>query len=342
MNNELTARELADKLAGELIGDPEKKITGVASLDHATEGDLSFLSLDKYEAKLKTTKAVVILVNKDFDIAPYGDKVFITCDDPNSVFNKAVDFFAPEPIKFEPQIHQSAVIAETAQIGEGVHIGANVVIEENAVIGDKTVILPNSYIGHNVKVGADTLIYPNVTVRENCTVGSRVILHPGAVIGADGFGFAPGPRGIVKIPQVGTVELGDEVEIGANSAVDRARFGKTKIGMGTKLDNLVQIGHNVEIGMFSMLCGQVGVAGSTKIGNGVILAGQVGTNGHINIGDKVTVGGNSGVLSDVEPGKTIVGYPAESKREFASRVSLPKKVKKLEARIKELEQKLKS
>lgn len=340
MSKELTSSKLAELVQGELVGNDSVVVNGAKSLMEATETDVSFFAVMKYADQVVASKAGVILVPKTFEISPQSKQTFIICDDPNKSFGVVVDLFAPEPIQFPPGIHKMAYVAESAKIGDNVHIGPNAIVEENAVIGSGTVIVGGAYIGHEVTVGENCLIYAKATVRDRCKIGNRVILHPGCVIGSDGFGFAPGPQGIVKIPQVGIVQIDDDVEVGANSAIDRARFGRTWVKQGVKIDNLVQIGHNVEIGAWTMICGQVGIAGSTTIGSGVIMAGQSGSNGHITIGDGATIGGNSGVVSDVAPGSTLVGYPAETKREFAARVGLPRKVKKLAEQIKELQSKI--
>jgi len=340
MGKELTSGKLAELVNGELVGDGNVVLDGVESLGFSTSTQASFLAVDKYAEQVAASNAGAIIVPENFEGSPNAGQAFIKSKDSNLAFGVVVDFFAPAPVEFPPGVHPKAYVADSAQIGEGVHIGANAVVEENAVIGAGTVIVGGAYIGHEVAVGENTLIYSNVSVRDRCKIGNRVIIHPGAVIGADGFGFAPGPRGIVKVPQVGIVQIDDDVEIGANAAVDRARFGRTWIKQGVKIDNLVQIGHNVEIGAWTMICGQVGIAGSTTIGSGVIMAGQSGSNGHITIGDGATIGGMSGVVNDVTPGDTLVGFPAETKREFATRVGLPRKVKKLADQIKQLKTEL--
>ena len=340
MAQEITSAKLAELLQGELIGDGDIVLNGAASLLEATASQTSFFAVEKYAHQILSSKAGVIIIPETFTIDDNSAQTFIKTKDSNKSFGVVVDLFAPAPVQFAPGIHPKAYVADSAQIGEGVHIGPNAVVEENSVIGQGTIVVAGAYIGHEVTIGENCLIYANATIRERCKIGNRVILHPGSIIGSDGFGFAPGPQGIVKIPQVGIVQLDDDVEIGANSAVDRARFGRTWVKQGVKIDNLVQIGHNVEIGAWTMICGQVGIAGSTTIGSGVIMAGQSGSNGHITIGDGATIGGNSGVVSDVQPGQTLVGFPAETKREFATRVGLPRKVKKLEAKLKELQQQI--
>ena len=342
MNSEkkISLQELAPQINGEIIGDANCQITGVASLTEAKQGDISFLGNKKYSSQVTSSKASAVIVGKDFDRKDAGNCTVIVCENPNLGFAKAIGFFAPPPVVYKPGIHPSAVVADSATIGEGTHIGACAVIGEKAVIGSNSVIDAGTVIGNEVKIGCNVLIYANVSIRERCILGNRIIIHPGTVIGSDGFGFEAGPTGIVKIPQVGIVQIDDDVEIGGNCTIDRARFGKTWIKMGVKLDNQVHVAHNVEVGEFSMLIGQCGIAGSTKIGRGVIVAAQAGINGHITLGDGCRVAGTAGVVKDVPPGGTVVGTPAEPKRDFMTRVMLPQTVAKLKEKVRELEQKI--
>jgi UDP-3-O-[3-hydroxymyristoyl] glucosamine N-acyltransferase len=333
--------EIVNAVNGELKGDDTIVITGVASLKEAKEGYISFLGNKKYASQVKETSASAIFVNKEFNIHDAAGKTVIICENPNMAFGTAISMFAPPAIEFSPGIHPDAVVADSAKIGDGVHIGACAVIEPNAVIGNNSVIGAGCYIGHETTIGSETLLYPNITVRERCKIGSNVIIHPGTIIGSDGFGYEAGPQGIIKIPQVGIVQIDDHVEIGANCTIDRARFGKTHIKMGVKLDNQVQVAHNVVVGEFSMLIGQCGIAGSAKIGQGVIVAAQAGINGHITLGDGCRIGGTSGVAKDVAPGATLIGTPAEPQRDFMTRLILPKTVNKLKAQLKDLEAKIK-
>ena len=332
-----TVKEIAEMINGRIIGSQDREISGVASLLDASENDISFLSNKKYAGQLATTKASAIMVAEDSEKNLPGGKTFIVCANPNATFTKVAMLFAPDPVTYPKEIHVSAVVSETAKISESASVGACAVIEDGAEIGDNTVIGAGTYIGHFTKIGSGTLIYPNVTVREHCTIGKRVIIHSGVVIGADGYGYEPGPTGIVKIPQVGSVRIDDDVEIGANSTIDRARFGKTWIKRGVKIDNLVHVAHNVTVGEFSMLIGQCGIAGSAVIGKGVIIAAQAGINGHITIGDGAKIAGTSGVLKDVPPGESLVGTPAENPRDFLERILLPQKVKKMVLKMLKLE-----
>jgi UDP-3-O-[3-hydroxymyristoyl] glucosamine N-acyltransferase len=340
MRKEITVKELAALVDGKIVGDEGTVLKSLSSLKDAGAGDISFLANKKYASKAQTSRASAIIAGEDFNEKPKDGQSFIICKNPNGAFSKAISFFAPPPIKFTPGIHPQASVAKSAKIGGNVHIGACAVIDEDAEIGDDSAVCAGTYVGHFTKIGSKCLIYPNVSIRERCIVGNRVIIHSGTVIGSDGFGFEAGPAGIVKIPQVGIVQIDDDVEIGANCSLDRARFGRTWLKRGVKLDNMVHLAHNVIIGEFSMLIGQSGVAGSTEIGRGVIIAAQAGINGHITIGDGARVAGTAGVLKDVQPGESVVGTPAESPRDFLERITLPKKVQRLSLAVKSLEAKL--
>ncbi len=333
----LTAYELAGMLKAEVLGNKNTEITGVASLNEAKAGDVSFLGNSKYIDMVVSSKASVILVPEDFEGVPSKEKAWIKCENPTSAFSTAIDFFAPPPIEYKPGIHPTALISESAKIAPDCHIGAYAVINEKAIVGNNSVICANVYIGHEVKIGSGCTIYPGAVIRERCIIGNNVILHPHVCIGADGFGYAPGPFGIVKIPQVGIVQIDDEVEVGANTTIDRARFGKTWVKLGAKIDNQVQVAHNVTVGEFSMLVGQCGIAGSTNIGQGVIIAAQAGINGHITLHDGCKIGPCAVVKDDVPAGGIVIGYPAESPRNFMTKHVLPKKVKSLNSKVKALE-----
>ncbi len=340
MTKQITLSELVKICGGTVKGNPDTVITGVNSLKDAKPGDNSFLGNKKYVSQLEKSKAGAVIVTEDLVKELSPETAAVICDNPDLVFSKAIMIFAPEAIKHAPGIHPSAVVAADAVIAPTAAICANAVIEPGAVIGENTVIGSGSYVGHYTKIGANCLIYPNVTIRERCVIGNRVILHPSTVIGSDGFGFVPGPRGIIKIPQVGIVQIDDDVEIGSACTVDRARFGKTWIKTGVKIDNLVQIAHNVIVGEFSLIVAQAGVAGSAEIGRGVIIAAKGGINGHIQIGDGSKVAGTSGVVKSLPPGSTVVGTPAEPEREFVERLALPKKVRRLSDKIAALEEEL--
>ena len=332
----LSAAAIAEMVNGKILGDENKVCTGVASVREATAESVSFVGSKKYQHQLESTAAGIILINRDLEKEPLNGRTFIVCDNVDLAFARVLEFFAPEPVVYAPGIHPAAVVDPTARIGKDVHIGACAVIERGAEIGDNSVILPGAYIGVDAKIGRNCYIAPNAVVMFRCTLGDKVIVHSGVVIGADGFGFIPGPQGLVKVPQTGIVEIGNDVEIGANTTIDRARFGKTRIKDNVKIDNQVMIAHNVEIGESSILVAQCGIAGSAQIGRGVILAAKVGINGHITIGDGVQVAGTSGVHKSLPPGAIVVGTPAESQREFMARLMLPKKMEKLQAKIEAL------
>lgn len=338
MSKVVTAQEIAALVKGELKGKGDITISGVNSLIDALDGHISFLGNKKYKSQVEQSNASAFIVGKDFDSPLRDGKAYIFCERPEVAFSHAIMIFAPEAVKFKPGIHPAAVVHDTALIADTAFIGPCAVIEANAVVGKNSVVNAGCYIGENSKIGDDCLIYANVSIRERCVIGNRVIIHSGTTIGSDGYGFVPGPQGIIKLPQVGTVQIDDDVEIGANCAIDRARFGKTWLKRGVKLDNLVHVAHNVTIGEFSLLIGQCGIAGSTEIGRGVIIAAQAGINGHIKIGDGSKVAGTSGVLKSLPPCSEVVGTPAETPREFMERLSGPKKIKRLTSKINELEQ----
>jgi UDP-3-O-[3-hydroxymyristoyl] glucosamine N-acyltransferase len=340
----MTARELAERLEGKLEGDASQEVSALASLAEARAGDLSFFKDTKYAAQLATTRASVILVPSDWT-GTCAAPTLIRVDDPNDAFGKAAVWFAPPPIIRSPGIHPTAVIAPDVRLGAGVHVGPWTVIEDGAVIGDNCIIEAQVFIGQRVEMGNDCHIYPQVTVREGCRLGHRVILHSGVRIGGDGYGYNPvaqddGTIKVVKIPQLGIVELGDDVEIGCNTTIDRARFGRTRIGNSTKIDNLVQIGHNVEIGSYSGVIAQAGIAGSTRLGSGCLIWAQAGLSGHLNVGDRGQVGPKSGLSKDVPPGEYYLGLPAVSRREFGAQMLLPRQVDKLKKQVAELKAKL--
>ena len=342
MSRTASAKELCSLVDGTLKGDAEILVKGVNSLKFAGAEDASFLANMKYKKQMEGTKAGVVLVGKDWAGEASAGRALIVCDNPDFAFSKVCQVFAPEAIKFEPGVHQTAFVHPSARLGAGVHVGANAVVDENAVIGDGSVICATAYIGREVKIGRGCTIHPNVSILHRCVLGSKVIIHSGTVIGADGFGYTPGPMGLIKIPQNGIVQIDDDVEIGANSAVDRARFGKTWVKSGVKIDNLVQVAHNVVVGEFSILVSQCGIAGSSELGMGVIIAAQAGVNGHITMGDGSRLAGMSGAEKSVAPGETVLGLPAEAGKDYFERHMLPRKVRKLVERVTALESELKA
>lgn len=300
-------KEVCELLGGELFGDGELEINGVAGIKDATEGQITFVANPRYLSQMEKTKASAIIVCKGMQC---NGKSTIQVQNPYLAWAKVVEMFSETDN--EPKgIHPTAIIGENVKLGRDVSIQAYAVIEDNAEIGDEAIISSFVYIGKNSKIGAKTLIYPQVTIRENITIGERVIIHSGTVVGSDGFGFVPDNGKLHKIPQIGTVIIEDDVEIGAGVTIDRANTGKTVIGRGTKIDNLVQIAHNVVIGEDCLIVAQVGIAGSAVIGNRVKLAGQVGVVGHITIGDDAEITAKSGVSKNIPAGKASwSGVPA--------------------------------
>jgi len=338
-------KEIAQILEGELIGDGDVIITGVCGIEDAAQGDITFLANPRYAQLLTTTHASAVITSLDVKTA---SKPIIRTTNPSLAFAKVLSLVLPEEIKHPRGIHPSAIIGKDVLLGEGVAIGAYTVIGDEASIGDNTIIYPGCFIGQRTSIGSNTLIYPNVSIRERIAIGKGVIIHSGTVVGSDGFGFATVDGAHHKIPQVGTVEIGDDVEIGANVTIDRARFAKTIIGKGTKIDNLVQIAHNVEIGENCLVVAQVGISGSTVLGKNVVLAGQVGLVGHIKVGDGAVVAAQSGVSKSIPPGTMMWGYPAkpisEAKRINACVMRLPelhKAVMELKKEIEGLKEQIK-
>ncbi|MFL6501787.1 MAG: UDP-3-O-(3-hydroxymyristoyl)glucosamine N-acyltransferase [Candidatus Udaeobacter sp.] len=333
----LTVKQLADFSGGELVGDSTLKITGAASLSEATPGEISFFTNRKYIGLLRKTRASAIFVPPDFSEAISASQIRVS--NPTKAFEQVVLKFAPKPITFAPGIHRSAIVDPDVQLGERVSIQPLAVIEAGSKIGDDTVIGAGSYIGHETVIGAACHIYPRVTIRERTQIGSRVIIHSGVVIGADGFGFEMVDGRQQKIQQLGIVQLDDDVEIGANTTIDRARFGRTWIQLGVKVDNLVQIAHNVVIGRNTVIAAQTGIAGSVQIGQRVQIGGQVGIIGHIEIGDNTAIGAQSGISKNISGGAWWAS-PAVPLAEAKEQIAWVRRLGKLIARVKEIEKKV--
>jgi UDP-3-O-[3-hydroxymyristoyl] glucosamine N-acyltransferase len=334
--------ELADQVGGELHGDGDLEIRGVAGIRDAREGDLTFLGHPRYENFLKTTQATAVIMQRANGLA--GRTAVIENPNPYLAFQKAMRILYGDRYLPAAGVHPTALIDPAARIGRDVSIGPYVVVESGVEIGDGCVIRAGVYVGADTSIGARTHVYPNVVIRERVTIGCDNILHAGAVIGDDGFGFARDGAEQRKIPQIGRVVLGDNVEIGSNSCVDRATIGETSIGRGCRIDNLVQIGHNVQIEENAVICAQAGIAGSTRIGKRVMAGGQAGVAGHVTVGDDVEIGAQAGVIGNVDPGDRVSGYPArphaEQLRTIAASRRLPellKKIERLERRLAALE-----
>jgi len=332
-----TLQELASMSGGELVGDSKLKITGAASLAEATNGDISFFANRKYIGLLRKTQASAVFVPPDFTEPLAAAQVRVS--NPTKAFEQVVLKFAPKPIIFASGIHPSAIVGSTVRLGERVSIQPHAVIEDGSQIGDDTIIGAGSYIGHETIIGSACLIYPLVTIRERSRIGSRVIIHGGAVIGADGFGFEMVDGRQEKIQQVGIVQIDDGVEIGANTTIDRARFGRTWIQEGAKIDNLVQVAHNVVIGKNTVIAAQTGIAGSVRIGQRVLIGGQAGIIGHIEIGDGAAIGAQSGISKSIPDGVWF-GSPAVPLAEAQRQIAWTHRLGKLFARVKEIEKKL--
>lgn len=340
---EKTLGEIAYFLQGKLIGDSQVIIKSVRGIDEAGEGDLTFIANPKYLKKLDTTNASVILASPGTEVA---DKNLIIVEDPYIAFGKILGLFYPEDHE-PPRIIKDTFIEEDADISDSAVIYPGVYIGRGTKIDRGVILYPGVIIGRNVTIGKDSILYPNVVVYRRCIIGKRVILHAGVVVGSDGFGYAKPGQENTKIPQVGIVQIDDDVEVGANTTIDRGTIDKTWIKQGAKIDNLVQIAHNVVIGEYSIIVSQVGISGSTKLGKGVIMGGQAGLVGHITIGDYVMIGARSGVHDDVGPNQIVSGSPHLPHRQWlrvmASVAQLPdmrKTVTSLEKRIKELETKV--
>jgi UDP-3-O-[3-hydroxymyristoyl] glucosamine N-acyltransferase len=309
-----TLAELAGRVGGEVQGDGAIRVEGVASLEDAGPAQLAFFTNKKYRRAFEATRAGAVLVEPDARV-PEGRTV-LRVRNAYLAFAKVSTLFHP-PREAVPEISPAAAIHPTARVHPTAQVMPLASVGPGAQVGARTVVFPGAHVGEGARVGEDCVVYQNVVIRERCVVGDRVILQPGCVLGADGFGFAFDPEGEgkgprhFKVPQVGIVVVEDDVELGANTCVDRAALGVTRIGRGAKLDNLVQIAHNVEVGPLSLVVAQVGIAGSTKLGMGVVLGGQVGIVGHLDIGAGVRVGAQSGVLGDIEAGETVSGYPAQ-------------------------------
>ncbi|MDI6605767.1 MAG: UDP-3-O-(3-hydroxymyristoyl)glucosamine N-acyltransferase [Candidatus Omnitrophota bacterium] len=340
-----TLKEIARLIDGDIVGDENVVITGVSGIKEADEGDITFVANPKYFHLVEQTRASAIIAARDLVSA--HKKPIVRTENPSLAFAKIVASFAPDEAPSLKGIHPSAILGKGVSLGKNAAIGPYVVIGDSVCLGENTVIYAGSFIGHHTRIGSDTLIYPNVSIRERITIGNRVIIHSGTVVGSDGFGFANVKGLYHKIPQIGTVEIEDDVEIGANVTIDRARFDKTVVGKGTKIDNLVQIAHNVIIGENSIIVAQAGVSGSTVLGKGVTLAGQAGLVGHITVGDGAVVAAQGGVTKSIPPNTMVSGYPARphgiAKRVNACVQNLPKlyeSVRTLKKKIEELEAKL--
>ena len=325
--------EVAKLVGGELVGDRDLVITGVAGIKEAEKGDITFLTNVRYLPFLAQTRASAVVMASSQAASSGGDKAIIRTESPSLAFAKIASFFMPQEQPAELGVHSTAVIGKNVHLGESVSVGAHAVVEEGSYVGERSSIGAGCYIGPHVQIGHDVRLYPHVTIREQVKIGHRVIIHSNSVIGSDGFGYETVDGKHLKIPQVGSVDIEDDVEIGSCACIDRGRFKNTRIGRGTKIDNLVQIAHNVVLGQDCLIVSQVGISGSTELGDRVVVAGQAGIVGHVMLGEDVIVGARSGVSKSI-PSKTIVlGEPArpiqEQKRLLAFIARLPEFFKDL-------------
>lgn len=343
-------RDIAAMLNAEIEGNSETEILRVAKIEEAGEGDISFVANPKYQKFVETTRASAVIVARDLQTSVGTKPALVRVNDPYFAFLKVLQHFTPPVEPLASGIHPTAVIASSAKLGVDVRVGANVVIGERTRVGDGAMLCHNVVLGDDVEIGARALLYPNITVYYGCKIGARVIVHSGTTIGSDGFGFAPKADGAYdKIPQLGIVVIEDDVEIGANCAIDRATLGETRIKRGVKLDNLIQVAHNVVIGENTVSAAQAGISGSTKIGKQCMIGGQVGFTGHIDIADGTKIGAQSGVHRSIEkPNTTIFGYPAYPQRDAfriqGALTQLPdllQTVRQLQKRVEQLESELK-
>lgn len=334
-----TLSELA-RLCGAVVdGDPNRAIDGPASLAEAGPREITFFANPRYRNQLAETHAGAVVVSPDIE-KPRADLSFLRVTNPDKAFTAIVAAFAEEDPAPLAGIHSSAVVDPSAKVAQSASIGAFCWIGPGAVVGERTTLHASVSIGRNAQVGDDTTIHSGVRIYSRVTIGSRVLLHSNCVIGSDGYGFEPTREGWAKIPQVGTVIVEDDVEMGASCAIDRGRFGATRIGRGAKLDNLVHVAHNVSVGEAALLIAQVGIAGSSRIGKRAIVAGQVGIGGHVTIGDGARIGAQSGVTGDVPPGVDYLGTPAHPRSDALRSWSLTARLPELTQRVRELEKKL--
>lgn len=334
-----TAQQIAGYINGEIVGNPEASVNTFAKIEEGKPGAISFLANPKYEHYLYSTESSIVLVNKDFEPSQPVHATLIKTENAYESIARLLTLYESMQSR-KTGISDKAFISPSAKIGENCYIAPFAFIGDNVTIGNDTCIYPNAVICDGASVGSNCTIYPNVTIYHDCQIGNRVVLHAGSVIGADGFGFAPTPDGYEKIPQIGIVVIEDDVEIGANTCVDRSTMGATRVRKGVKLDNLVQIAHNVEVGKNTVMSAQVGVAGSSHIGEWCMFGGQVGIAGHIKIGDHTNCGAQSGVPGNVAGNCTLMGYPAIDHKNFARSSVVYKKLPEMYRQINEMQKEL--
>lgn len=333
---EFTAKQIAAYIQGTIVGDENATVHTFAKIEEGMPGALSFLSNPKYTHYIYNTQSSIVLVNKDFEPEQAVTATLIKVDNAYESLAKLMTLYEQSQPK-RTGIDPLAYVAPTAKIGKDVYLAPFACVGDHAEIGDGTELHPHATVGRNAKVGSHCILYTHANVYHDCRVGNNCILHAGSVIGADGFGFAPSAAGYEKIPQIGIAILEDDVEIGANTCIDRATMGATIIRKGVKLDNLIQVAHNVEIGSHTVIASQTGIAGSAKIGEWCMLGGQVGVAGHIKVGNRVSVGAQSGIPGNVKDGTTLMGYPAIAPKQFARSAAVYKKLPEMYSELNRLQ-----
>lgn len=324
-----TLSQINEILKGEIVGNTTQNITAPEQIETASNTEITFIGNKKYEKFWPNSKACLAVVNDNIAIEPGENRAFIKVKNADLAMSQVLEMYAPPTPLFRSEIHKTAIIDETATIGNGTRIGANCYIGPNVIIAENITIYPNVTILDECTIGKNTIIWSGTVIRERSIIGTDCIFHPNATIGADGFGFRPDPeRGLVKIPQIGNVVIGNNVEIGANSCVDRGKFSSTILGDGCKIDNLVQIGHNSKLGKFCIMAGNSGLAGSVTLGDGVVIGGSASIKDHTTIGAGAMVGAGSGVTGDIEAGKVMLGYPAVEAREALKQWAILKRLVK--------------
>ena len=336
---EFSAELIAQQVGGIVEGDGSVTVNTFSKIEEAKPGYITFLANPKYTHFIYDTQASIVLVRKDFVADRPVSPTLIHVDDPYATLSALLTMVAQFMFVMPTGIEQPCHIAEGVDVDADSYVGAFAYVGAGAKLGKAVKIFPQAYIGRNVTIGDGAIIYPGVKIYDGCKIGARCILHSGVVIGADGFGFAPTPDGYHKIPQIGIVEIADDVEIGANTTVDRATMGATRVGRGTKLDNLIQVAHNAQIGESTVIAAQTGIAGSTKVGSNCMIGGQVGFAGHISIGDNVSIGAQSGIPGNLADGSQVMGYPAVPARDFMRQSAYIKRLGELFRRVSELEKK---
>lgn len=333
-----SAAQIAMLINGITEGDSTVQVNSFGKIEEAGIGQLAFLANPKYEEFVYTTKASIIIINEKLELKNPITATLIRVSDPYSAFAALLGKYQQMMQQQLSGVQEPTYISPTARYDENVFIGAFTYLGENVKVGKDTKLYPNIYLGNNVTIGENTILHPGVKIYHDCIIGNNVIIHAGTVIGSDGFGFAPQKDGsFQKVPQIGNVIIEDNVEIGANATIDRATIGSTVIKAGAKLDNLIQVAHNVEIGNSTVVAAQAGISGSTKVGKGVMIGGQAGVVGHISIGDGAKINAQSGVSKSVEPGKAVTGSPAHDYTSTLRSQAISRKLPELEKRIKELE-----